>query len=128
MSKKPSFEELRKVWYKKLRASGFEDIETPSGMLASYGQEALGYRPTAEKMQDAEQYYYLVNCFLNEHQFDSERDAVIWFYYANGISYRNIAELINDACGYKIKKSAVAYIVKRLKNQMFKKYFPSMQK
>lgn len=121
MARKVNFEKLKDDWYKKLKASGFADIEYKDGSIRSCRpRHARAKDPSLR--QATEEYYYMAYHFLNEYTFGSEIDKVIWDYHSNGISARDIAKLLKDTRVGDIKKTTVWGVIKRLENIMKIKY------
>lgn len=83
---------LKREWYARLKASGFEDIET--------GDEHDGLLKTDKRFQDGHEsvdaaqaeYYRLASVFLHEHRFANVRERRIWEAHAGGIPMREIAK------------------------------------
>lgn len=143
---KPS-KALQDEWDKKLKDSGFEDIETKKGMLKSWSSDIVQKRRanrnnathyqkgskntviiqdpnkvTATAIEAQQTYYLYAGYFLNDYTFDSEFDKTIWTYHSEGISYREIVKLLK---GVKIEmnKDSVNKIVERYRKSMFELYF-----
>lgn len=109
------FEKLKKVWYQKLKESGFKDIESKNG---SVGRGAPRVDNITEVQQEAiKEYYSMTRHFLTEHKFESEQDRFIWEQYSEGLSVRDISKLLKQQ-GIKKQKDAVWYVVKRLEKIM----------
>lgn len=94
--KPKTYPELREVWYKKLKDSGFEDIEadkhnTAGGMGWS---NKFKTAETARNWESKREYYSMAGRFLHEYKFKNERERIIWEYWANGLSVRNIAKTL----------------------------------
>ena len=122
MSQQPDdYEKLRALWYKKLEASGFEDIEQSDGNLKVWAGKFKSRR-FQELMVNNEHYYQLVNQFLNDYQFASTRDKIIWTYHAEGLSVRDIATTLNKIKATKTNRQTVWVIIKRLEGAMKKMY------
>ncbi len=125
MSKKTDFKALKAKWDKKLADSGFEDIETANGDLkrhTAYGSRGLGYH--GQIGWDAKvSYYTMAEHFLNDYRFDTNMDKVIWEYHANGISVREIAQLLQDLkLVDTISRGTVHNILKKLTKSMYAMY------
>lgn len=121
LSKKEELAKLTKVWYAKLAKEGFKDIEPHENTLTAWHSKIINTY-TSEEVYAKQVYYNMANQFLNDHQFETILERVIWEYWANGISVRNIAEQFNRVKIDKIQKSSVWKIVRRLEKQMFKHY------
>lgn len=135
--KKLSYKQEKAKWYKKLKKSGFDDIERDEHRLkvntldrigrntfsrVDYTSDQLSQeRLTAKIVHDAKQeYYYKAEHFLNSHKFESEKERVIWEYHANGLSIRDIVKVLNKA-KIKADRYKVWKIIYKLAKEMKKK-------
>lgn len=121
MSKKKSeLERLQAVWYKKLKESGFDDIEHADGSINSAVPYALRQNDATTQLraQAIQDYYCMTQHFLNDHVFDNETDKIIWEYYTHGLSYRDIAKLLKTAGIAKISRDIVWRKIKKLEDTM----------
>ena len=90
------FEQLKAYWYRKLKASGFEDAETPHGVLKDWPAHRIKRDYTPEKFVDKQEYYRLAGQFLFEHSFPNEHERKVWELHAHGLSARDIAFELRD--------------------------------
>jgi hypothetical protein len=113
---KPNFNKLKATWDKKLKAFGFVDIEdTTFNNPQSYTfKDPLMFKVTQE-------YFYLAGHFLNDYEFESEIDRIIWEYHSNGLSVREISATLKKV-KIKLSKSAVGNKIKKLADIMKDKY------
>lgn len=136
-AKKPTnYKTLRKQWYAKLKTAkfadliteenpkgNFKDIELPDGKFAGWNRFARdravhqhgGFESKAE-------YARLAGWFLNDYEFETHVDRIIWEYHMNGLSIRDITETLRKA---KIKSTNRDYVHKalnRLQQAMIDKY------
>lgn len=131
---------LRDLWYKKLKKSGFDDIETHDGKYLKYWdshyfqnrKRQMGHRPGMTKPKpgghnygedvplsaahylSTQEYFYRAEHFLTEYAFKGAtwaRDKRFWKLHAEGKSNREIAR----TC--KVDKSMVNKIINRLKKE-----------
>lgn len=118
--KQPSYQELRETWYKKLTDSGFEDIETNDFNLKSSANKFA----KRKNLYDKSEYFYMARQFLNDYKFESKREQVIWEYWAEGMSVRDIAETLQKTkvVPRSFDRNKVWVIVKHLKGIMLKMY------
>lgn len=116
-SKKPDYHKLKKTWYKKLKDSGFNDIEYADGSIPS-GLSPNENQNNPLTRQAITEYYYLATHFLNEHKFNSELEKTIWGYHADGISSRDISELLTKTKVAKMKRTKIQNIIRILKQKM----------
>lgn len=125
-----SLAELKKEWYEKLKKEGFEDIEVDEHRLKtwstgngspyaeSYKYKPLGFAAKAD-------YYSLATHFLNENEFKTRYEEIIWTYHTEGISVRDTCKLLKKAGferSWSIDKNSVHRVVLALRQQMFKLY------
>lgn len=126
MSNSDQYNKLKKIWDKKLAKSGFKDIEKNEYDFKPNKSSAIFTRTTGRSqssltpisMAAKRDYYIMAEHFLNDHEFESRLDKIIWEYHANGISVRNIAITLNKVRKKKIYKSQVWLIVNRLEQAM----------
>lgn len=95
--KPKTYTQLRSFWYKKLSKSGFYDIEgdphnTPTGLGWS---NKFKTPETVRSWEAKREYYSMCGRFLHSHKFKSEKERVIWEYWSNGLSVRNIAKVLS---------------------------------
>lgn len=124
MAKSPKdLTKLTDVWYKRLKDSGFDDIETRDGQLKSSPHSSKFLRAVRQtSWQEKQAYYYMAEHFLNSYKFDNKVDEIIWEYHTNGIGTRDIADLLKKA-GVKHKgRYPVWLVIKRLREVMKETY------
>lgn len=106
---KPNLQQLIKEWDKKLKDSGFKDIENrKTGLLQHNGGDVifdaftfedpveshhLGYSSLTWKESQAE-YYRLASSYVFEKQFKTDRHQRIWELHADGMSAQEIANTL----------------------------------
>ena len=121
---KQSLKKLKKIWSDKLKASGFNDIETSRGYLKNFTiskSRVVNYQYGIATSRD--EYYRLAQTFLNEYNFETELERIVWEYHANGISYRDIGKLLEQTKVVKWNNRTSVYnIIKPLKKKMLDKY------
>ena len=117
---KNQFNKLKAKWYKKLKASGFEDIELRHNNLKNR-ESLFSDTRMISRFQAKQVYYQLATRFLNEYTFKNNRERIIWEYHANGISVRNIVKLLKKV-RIKTYRRAVWVIIDNLRNSMKQKY------
>lgn len=104
------FNKLKKHWYAKLAKSGFKDIEdfnNPDGKLIGGSHYPLRQGEEIQRPSGYEakrDYYYLGNQFLLTHDFKTEIHRTIWQYHVEGISVRDIAEILHTTKIPKVRK------------------------
>ncbi len=123
MSNNNEYKKLRKVWYKKLAKSGFEDIESDDSNLKVWSSK-FTHEKTVTSYKAKEEYYYMANSFLNSYSFETSLEKTIWTYHAEAISIRNIVKLLKKV-KIKTNRQTVFLILKNLKNEMKKMYMPT---
>lgn len=116
---------LRAKWYKKLKDTGFEDIETEKGLKrpSASGRMIQTVKDKRElNIRSAENYYRLAGWFLNEHKFECESDQYIWNMHSQGESYRTIEGLLKLKGYYPSSYGVVKQVIHRLREIMYEIY------
>lgn len=130
MKSQRDFAALTKEWDKKLKKSGFEDIEQPNGQLKTWSSQF--YRPTKthrgtvdeDKVAVLElksEYYRLAEHFLNQYKFESKYEKAAWKLHSEGKSYRTIVNSLKFKFPnneFAINKDSVNSLIKGLAKQM----------
>lgn len=117
------YRKLQAEWDRKLKKSGFEDIEQRNGefknRVTSNGSPSRLDPATFEAWQT---YYRLAGQFLHEHQFDSPIERQIWELHADGLSAHKIAVILKKQRIRKKSHDTISIIIRRLADEMVKKY------
>ena len=122
----PDLRALRRTWYAKLRAHGFNDIEdvekdmlktwTASGWAPTVGgtntRTQLTHSASRYSRAHAAAYYRMAGSFLHEHQFEKKWHKRVWRMHSQGQSYKTISEATGIS-NYRVKAT-----VQRLKKVM----------
>ena len=90
---KSDYDKLRKLWYEKLAAVGFEDAESDDHNLKVWSSQ-FARKKSVVSWEAKAAYYYMANNFLNEYEFETDLERIIWEYHANAISVRDITKLL----------------------------------
>ncbi len=116
MSKKPlnSYEDIRSIWYEKLARDGFEDIESDEDHLKRYHKSDFNTPKSKQYHMAHAEYFRLAELFLQEYKFESNLDKTIWNYHTNGLTVREIAEVLRKAKVKRTKKDTVNKVILRL--------------
>lgn len=118
--KTKEFLALKKKWDKKLKSSGFEDIEQDDGNLKLWSSHFFKVRFNETLFGAKEEYYRLAGQFLHEKVFKDHKTKLIWQLHSEGISIRDIVIALKKR-GFKAYKNAVHRIVQDLTEQMLEK-------
>jgi 23S rRNA A2030 N6-methylase RlmJ len=114
------FKKLRDKWYKRLKDSGFVDIENKNGELLTSHADYFRYRQKmlgSTTFEVKEEYYRLARQFLSDHKFADKREMLIWEYHSEGKSIREIVRRLK-ARGHTAYKDLVSNTVKELSQLM----------
>lgn len=112
--------EQQRIWDKKLKESGFEDIEdrnSPREMLKSWHSWTFIHHYNAETFAARQQYYELASHFLNGHKFESATEREVWRLHSEGDSLRKIANEISKQ-GTAMSKDGALKIIRSLLKAM----------
>jgi hypothetical protein len=107
--KSKEFKKLRTEWYKILKKSGFKDIERNDYEL----KEPTKLEPIT--IEESRAYYRLARQFLENHDFDSEFDAALWYMHSRGVSARDIGKMI------KRSNSTVSAVIAKYEARMLRR-------
>lgn len=111
-----AFEELKTVWYAKLKEEGFEDIEHSQSLLKTYHGEK--WRRLAEHKQELTlKYYSHTKDLLHTYTFENPTHRLIWELHSDGLSKRKIASKI-ESMTPTYKREAIGNIINFLKTQL----------
>jgi hypothetical protein len=87
----PAERKLQREWYAKLKASGFEDIETGDehdGLLKTDKRIEEG---RGEEYQASAEYYRCAGVFLHHRHWRDQRERLIWELHSEGVGMNEIA-------------------------------------
>lgn len=115
-----SFTKLKAIWDKKLKNSGFRDIEYKDGSLERGAPNLSKQAPV--QVEAIEAYYTMARHFILEYDFESELEKTIWCYHSEGLSYRDIAILLKKVKVKKLQKSRIGDTITRLEKEMKRRY------
>ena len=115
--KTKEFLKLHRDWAKKLKKSGFEDIERKEGVLKTSSMENVRNLYTVEQFNIKEEYYRLAGQFLHEYKFKTQVDKRIWELHSEGVSVRNIIKKLKHR-GITAYKDLVHGTIKQLAEEM----------
>lgn len=101
------FKELQAKWYKKLRESGFNDIEKNEFVLL---EPTKGLAMTAEETAT---YFRLAKKYLESGEFESLFGKTVWFLHTEGCTGREIATILNRSTAT-VSRTIAAYEKKAL--------------
>jgi hypothetical protein len=118
--KTKQFLKLQKEWQKKLVKSGFEDAEQDEDNLKFWSNQFVVQR-SLDSFESKQEYYYLATQFLNDHEFATRRERVIWEYHANGMSYLDIIKTLKKV-KIRMTNAEVGNIVRTSRKAMEKLY------
>ncbi len=110
---------LQKIWYQKLKESGFDDIEDTSSKreyLKNWESTYFYRRYDPMSFEMKQEYYRQANLFLNEYKFEWIRgssiinwmEKEIWRLHADGSSIRDIELALG------LNRNKVHLIIKKL--------------
>jgi hypothetical protein len=112
------FKKLNAEWAKKLKDSGFKDIEGSNGRMDI--DKALNNVVTKyDQISYAakEDYYRMAGHFLHDKEFESDFDRMIWEKHSNGVAITDIVKALIKA-GYKAYKRKVHERLQKLVAEM----------
>jgi hypothetical protein len=124
------FKALQDKWYKKLKDSGFEDIEQDEHYLKRSSTNFLSsnfnydsshtVQDIVNKIELKTEYFRLARHFLNDHKFKNKNQKYIWAQHSEGVSHRTITEDLKKR-GVNIGRTTVLKTIAELRELMLKK-------
>jgi hypothetical protein len=124
------YKKLEEKWYKRLKISGFDDLEQGPGkqdllLRAKTGDPrqmlSKQARASADGHDQKQEYYRLAGHFLYEYEFPFTVEQKVWELHSQGISMRDIATRVSSK-GKFLTVYRVFKIVSALAKQMMKMY------
>lgn len=114
MNKKPSFEELEKYWYDRLKKEGFKDIEKKVGNERVLIQRASNvYRQATEvERENKRSYYELISSHVQHEQFTDPTDELIMCRRAEGITIKEISAELKKL-GERCHRQTIRFIIRK---------------
>lgn len=86
---------LQKEWYKKLRDSGFVDIEQDCNQeLSVFHSNKFKFQCSPDKVAETIAYFSAAEQLLTNYDFDNETHKTIWRLHCTGLSQRKIEKAI----------------------------------
>lgn len=113
MSEGDDFIQLKALWYKRLKDSGFKDIETFNGYIKDWPSQRIQRDFTPERIQEKLDYFRAASQLFWEHKFDTALQKKIWELHCEGKSYREIAEDLRNKKN-KLNKDNVQLVISKL--------------
>lgn len=133
--KTKQFLALKRDWYSKLKANGFDDAEYDNGLLKECHSFRFNTeRPRAQQskiscqneirgfelqIQQRAEYFRMAGVFLHSHCFESDTEREIWRLHCDGVSMRVISEVVGKSTPMYTDKVKVT--IHRLRNRMMHK-------
>lgn len=114
------YKKLKKLWYQKLKTSGFEDAESSEHHLKVWSSQ-FARKKSVLSWEAKAAYYHMANAFLNAYKFESDLERIIWEYHSNAISVRNITKLLKKVQIH-TNRMTVWRTVNKLENKMKEMY------
>jgi hypothetical protein len=122
------FKKLQSQWYRKLKESGFEDVEQSvrgRDYLKAWHSVYFKARYDPHTFNSKQIYYERASQFLWEYKFPwkegfsltNVKEREIWRLHSEGCSVRTIAEYLNEH-GWKANKDNVNHTIQRLQSLM----------
>jgi len=110
--KTAKFKKLQQQWYRKIAKAGHVEIEN-----TDHGDKAMLYRWDSHyfasrkglKSEAQARYYELARQFLNDHNFDTSNEKLVWEQHSEGLSIVDIASKL------RFKLAFVRKCMKKLK-------------
>lgn len=116
------FKQLQEKWYKKLKSSGYEDIEQDENNLKEWDSYAFKSRYNKHLFSSKEAYYQLAGQFLHTYEFMCARDKLIWELHSEGHSITQISEKLRKKHYKRYYRTGIHVIIQGLTKEMLRQY------
>ncbi len=122
--KSKEFKDLQNVWYKKLAASGFNDLEDEKEFLKKHSLSALIQHTSGrlEYVAVKQEYYRLASHFLHDYHFPDAITKYIWKSHSEGLSMREISIRLKKDFNVSKGKTLIHTTIKKLVGEMKQLY------
>lgn len=122
MSQSNDIIELKRLWYQKLKESGFKDIEDTSRLqkdpyISVYDSKFFHTNFHPLQCENTQEYFRRARGFYCSHEFDSITDKKVWALHSEGKSHREIAQMLRSP-NNKMNKDNVNQIILKLQSVM----------
>ncbi len=115
------FKDLKSTWDKKLKDSGFDDLEPREGQLKTWSTKFINLRYDKAAYEAKETYYRMAGKFLYDYNFANTREKKIWELHAQAVSIRHIIKVLKSQ-QYAAYRDIVHATIRRLAKVMVKMY------
>lgn len=118
--KDDDFIKLKELWYRKLKESGFKDIERSNGRLKAKAEDLclLKRYYNEETFKEKQNYYFQASQFYWDYKFESKLQKEIWRLHSEGFSLRQISRRIRTSQN-KMSKDKIKNILGPLKKIVY---------
>ena len=121
--KTQKFKTLQEKWYKKLKDTGFNDIESDENTLKRWeGHAFVKSRYQVATFESKQKYFALAGQFLNECKFETRKHKIIWEMHCDGKSTREIEKELKRRKIVNPSRDVVNKIVRKIAKEMLQKY------
>lgn len=111
---------LQKIWYQKLKESGFKDIENTNDVqrrLIIWDSLHFQTHYSPEEFYEKQEYFRRASLFLHDYRFKNKIEKTIWDLHSEGCSLRSISTRLLSL-RVKMNKDTVNKIIVRLRTIM----------
>lgn len=109
---KKQLKDLTDLWYRKLKAKGFTDLEDKWGGLKSFHSSRFLHVASPTEFAAKEKYFQLAGQLLHRHKFDGIRDRRIWDLHSQGWTQEEIADKVA------LHQGSVSKIIARIERHL----------
>jgi len=111
------FSTLQAEWYKKLKDSGFNDIERKNGDIIHSAEDNIVTHYDQNSFEAKRDYNRLAGQFLHDYKFKSNLERLVWEHHVEGMSIRNIVKTLK-AKRINVYKRKIHELLNRLIEEM----------
>lgn len=118
--KSKEFQDQQAIWYKKLKDSGFDDVEQDEERLKNHSTNFFRNNFNETAYTANLNYYRLAGQFLHDHKFQSKKERLIWELHSEGHGRAKIVEYLKQR-RFKTYAYQVQHTIERLTKEMINK-------
>jgi len=116
MPKELTYNQLRELWYAKLKKAGFQDIEDDKGYLLKYHSYKFAdksFDHTPEQMEIVQAYYSQAGELLEVFAWKDKTHKRIWELHTEGKTLKEISTALKTGRFRKLAKSQIDRVIKQ---------------
>lgn len=127
--KSREFKEIEEEWYKKLKDTGFQDIEYMKRGEQQLAQSCLNvyYQQNSISVDNKTSYFTAIRDKINEEPWNNQLHKLILSFHAEGVSKVETVKILKSQFNISIHRQTVMFIVRRYVHKWGIRFFTKEQ-